>query len=610
MKSFLSTKTGLILALIVSLHFILGITFGLSLPIFEAPDEANHFLFIRYLQIHHTLPVQTLDQNGPRSHHPPLYFILGAVLSAWVPNAGSADRVASQESGDFWFRYGDQSNDHKAKYIHTAQERWPFQGQALAVHVIRPLSTLFSTLAVIFTFLMVGELLPASPSVALLAAALLAFNPMVLFMSGTVQNSTSTLAASAACLYALSHWLRQGFTFRRWVGLGIIFSTGVLLQASGLALAAPVAVGLAYDAWRARQFTRLIVHTVAFSLPVIVLTGWWFVRNQILYGDWTANSIVGALWADQPIMPFEMVAHLLWTGMVGRFGFGLIIEYSDLIYHTAWLLAGLAALGLVPLALSGLRPLAARGWSQLNQVLNDETALWTIHVVTLLAVTLALIVYILWYIRGGHGRYLFTAYPSLALLLAAGALAWFRPPQQMLGLLIGSVLSLGLTLYGLFGLIIPTYAPPRSPTPTELRQMTPVDADIGQTARVLGYTLNTRLLRPGETLEVTVYWLPESQTDVPYTVFVHLLGSGVGPVAQQDTYPGLGNWPTVVWDVGRPFRDTYRLKLPPEAAPMDEAPLVLGLYDAQTMQRLPVTGANAGTLEEAWVILGKVQVKS
>jgi hypothetical protein len=39
------------------------------------------------------------------------------------------------------------------------------------------------------------------------------------------------------------------------------------------------------------------------------------------------------------------------------------------------------------------------------------------------------------------------------------------------------------------------------------------------------------------------------------------------------------------------------------------AKILLGLYDQGTMQRLPVTGANAGTSGEAWVEFGNIQVQ-
>lgn len=584
------------LGLILAAHVALGLSFGLATPIFEAPDEAQHFLFIRYLQLHGALPVQTLDQEGPRAHHPPLYHALAALISAWVPNAGNADHVQPPQSGDFWFRYGDLSNDHKSKYLRSDAERWPFSGQALAVHIIRGLSTAFSAAAVACTCLAARQLLPMRASA--LAAALLAFNPMVLFMSGVVQNSTAALAAGAGLLYALTRWLPGGLTVRHCLLLGVGLSLAILLQTSGLVLAAPLGAALAYDARRACSVRRFLVHGLAAGLPVLALTGWWFARNQVLYGDWTANAIVGQLWADQPVMPVEQVAHLLLSGMVGRFGYGLIIEYADPVYRTVWAVAALGLAGAMWLAWPALRQRSLPGPARM---------IWLLHALTVVAVVLALIYYMAFFIRGGHGRYLFTAYPSLALLVAAGVLAWVPARWQRAVVLTLSAATLGLAVYGLFGLLIPTYAFPRSPTAAELRLMTPLDANLGDTARVLGYRLSTDTLRGGEGLAVEVVWQPLSRTDIPYFVFIHLL-TPTGSIAQQDTYPGAGRYATTFWDVGRDFVDTYRLTVPADA-PAGPARLVLGLYNRETMQRLPVIGADAGSPNEAWVEFGNIRVQ-
>lgn len=590
------------LGLIVALHLGLGLAFSLATPLFEAPDEANHFLFIRHLQIYRALPVQTLDQDGPRAHHPPLYFLLGALATAWVPQSGGAEHIGLPESGGFWFRYGDVGLERKAKYLHSAAERPPYHDTALAAHIVRLLSTASSTLAVIATYALALETRPGDRAFAGLAAALLAFNPMVLFMSGVVQNSTAALASAAAVLYALARGLRTRFTPARWAVLGGLFSAAALLQTSSLALAAPVAAALAWDAWRARSWRRFLAGGLAFALPVLALTGWWFWRNQALYGDWTANAIVGALWSDQPVMPAEQTLHLLLTGLVGRFGFGLIIEYADPVYRACWLLAGLALVGLV----------VAAGRPRPDRAPADDArpaaAIWGMHGITVLAVTAALAYYIIGFIRGGHGRYLFTAYPSLAVLLAAGALAWF--PARWRSWAAGALgaASLALSAYGLFGLVIPAYAPPRPPTPAELQAMSPLDAEIAGTVRVLAYQLDAVTVQPGQALEVHVIWEPLSRTDVPYTVFVHLLDPTLGSLAQVDLYPGAGNWATTVWEVGRPFVDVYRLAVPADAPALEGARLVLGLYNAETMQRLPVTGRDAGAPDEAWVQFGAVTI--
>jgi hypothetical protein len=594
------------LALILALHMLLGLAFGVVTPLFEAPDEANHFLFIRYLQLNRRLPVQTLDQDGPRAHHPPLYFLVAALASAWVPDAGGSDRIALPENGDLAFRYGDSANDHKTKFVHSPAERWPYRGQALAVHVVRPLSALFSTLAVAFTYLAGRAWWPERRAAPLLAASLLAFNPMVLFMSGVVQNSTAALASAAALVYALSHWLRHGFTLARWAWTGVLFAATLLIQTSGLALAGAVAVALGYDAWRRGSWRRLASSALAFAAPAVLLTGWWFLRNQQLYGDWTANNIVGALWSDQPVMPFEQVVHLLLTGMVGRFGFGLIIEYPQIVYRLAWLTGLAAAAGLLVLAWRALRRRAlgpAAAWPP-----SLETALWTMHAAAVSGVGIALAAYIVWFIRGGHGRYLFSAYPSLDLLLAAGALAWFPARRNIAAALGLAGFWLALSVYGLVGVVRPAYELPRPARPAELARMTPLDAQIGDAARLAGYAISRNSLRRGETLEVSLYWQVLATTPVPYTVFVHLYQPDHGVIAQEDTYPGAGNYPTTVWAPGRAFVETYRLHLPPDAGPAESASILVGLYDRASMQRLPVTGKDAGSVDEAWAQFGPVQV--
>src|SRR5258708_14178367 len=80
-------------------------------PVFEGPDEPNHFLFIRYLQIYHQLPVQGTELNAVRAHHPPAYFALGALLLAWSPPGASADwsGLPFQENPRYVFRLDDRS---------------------------------------------------------------------------------------------------------------------------------------------------------------------------------------------------------------------------------------------------------------------------------------------------------------------------------------------------------------------------------------------------------------------------------------------------------------------------------------------------------------------
>jgi hypothetical protein len=543
------------LAGLVLVHVVLGLWFNTATPIFEAPDEDGHYLFIRYLQLYHSLPVQTLDTQGPRAHHPPLFHLLAAVLTAWVPVTGDAHRIDMQVNPKVWFRYDDPNFDNKAQWIHYGpQERWPYSGQALVVHITRVLALAFSVVGVLFTYLLARQLRPGpdGQAMALLATGLVALNPM------------------------------------------------------------PIGLTLLYDAWRQRRPRIVFTGGLAIALPFLALTGWWFWRNYTLYGDFTANKIVQKMWCCDPIPPL-LALKLFLTGLLGRFGNGLMITYPYAIYWLAAALGLFALAGTVPLALRAARARQGGGqpgWRDAAKLawLTPDAALWLLHGATIVGVFGALLVYAATVAPGLPGRYTFPAYPSMACVLAAGWLAWFRPRWRWAAAIGLVALNLAAVLFALFGMLIPTYRMPPSPSASALRAMTPVDANIGSTAQVLGYKLSAASLRPGDTLVVTLYVQPLSRTDVPYTVFLHLIEGNTAPITQRDSYPGLGNYATTVWDVGRTFVDAYQLKLPADAPPAT-AQLVYGLYNGDSGARLPVTGADAGTADQAWVKLGTVEVK-
>jgi hypothetical protein len=139
-----------------------------------------------------------------------------------------------------------------------------------------------------------------------------------------------------------------------------------------------------------------------------------------------------------------------------------------------------------------------------------------------------------------------------------------------------------------------------------LARAQPLEADLGGAARLLGYSLSAQQLGPGELLRLNVYWLPQDYTPGPFTVFVHLAPPGSSPLAQVDIFPGGGTFPTDTWILGRPFVDTYTLRLPPGEAPMGTAEVLIGLYDEQTGQRLPATGADANPAGGDSIRLGSV----
>lgn len=161
----------------------------------------------------------------------------------------------------------------------------------------------------------------------------------------------------------------------------------------------------------------------------------------------------------------------------------------------------------------------------------------------------------------------------------AHVLAW--------GLLIGQVVVMLAVLrvmeVGLYGL------PPRETVADLPGSATSAQADFGGMAQLLGYEIS-----PGpDQLVLTLYWRAVNQVDRPYVVFNHLVDANGQIVAQADGRPQHGSPLMTCWQPGELYADQHvlPLKTPPSA---DLYRLSIGLYDAQTGARVPVSNAAGG----------------
>jgi 4-amino-4-deoxy-L-arabinose transferase-like glycosyltransferase len=105
-----------------------------------------------------------------------------------------------------------------------------------------------------------------------------------------------------------------------------------------------------------------------------------------------------------------------------------------------------------------------------------------------------------------------------------------------------------------------------------------------------------------EDLAVALHWRCLQPPNADYTVFVHLLDADGRVVAQHDSQPKGGAYPTSVWDVGEVVEDVHVLSLPPDLVP-GRYWLRVGLYLLETGERLPVEG-DGDSIELGWIELG------
>ncbi len=87
-------------------------------------------------------------------------------------------------------------------------------------------------------------------------------------------------------------------------------------------------------------------------------------------------------------------------------------------------------------------------------------------------------------------------------------------------------------------------------------------------------------------LRLSLFWRAETEVETDYTVFAHLTRDDA-ILAQDDSFPAGGYYPTSLWRVGDVVSDEHILALPEPYDP-GRHKLVVGLYQLETLSRLQV----------------------
>ncbi len=160
----------------------------------------------------------------------------------------------------------------------------------------------------------------------------------------------------------------------------------------------------------------------------------------------------------------------------------------------------------------------------------------------------------------------------------------------------------------------------------------PLQVQIGSSIELQGFDSLPTPWRGGQKVRLATYWTTLKQPETGYKIFLQLRNSGGEPVANFDhfpfpvpsgayqpvphienpaiyppekiaLYPQQGMLPTYAWPVNSTIREVVTLLLPFRLPP-DTYNIYLGLYDPDTLQRLPV-GRNGENNE---ILLTSVKV--
>lgn len=586
------------IAVLLGVFLITGAIYGVVTPVFEAPDEPWHYAYAVHLADGGGLPVQSLEEDQPwrqEGSQPPLYYALGALLLRPL-DLGGAEHIATYNPHVELGVPSARANVNMV--LHGDGEGHPYQGHILGVHLVRTLSILLSASTIWVTYRLTLELFPDSEWLAVGAAAINAFTPQFLFIGSSVNNDSAIALLASLVLWLLVRLAKGERRAKSLIWLGVILGLAGLAKLSGLGLWALAGITFLWLAWKERSL-RVVVWQAGMVFAVAAfISGWWYVRNWMLYGDITGANvmlqIVGRRAHAPDIWGLLSEIHGLGVSYWAIFGWFNILA-DKWVYVVFEILVGAAVLGW-GIAL-------ARCLLQRRVSIDLRFALpvtWSGIVLFSLARWTRMT-------PATQGRLLFPAIGAISMMLAWGIIHWV--PSRWHHLMVGLVALLlwGVALAQPFSVVAPAYDRPNL---LGLHQIplgaNDVMADYGDRIRLVACEFERSAMHPGEVLKVTLYWQALKVMDENYSVFIHLVGPDGQPMGQADSYPGGGMYPTRQWMSGEIVKDVYWVPVEADVEAALAVDVEVGLYVLSEYSNLSMTDALGRPVGR--VVAGRIKV--
>lgn len=465
------------LATLLAVVLVLGVTWTLVVPPFQAPDEQSHFGCVQSLAAGPGLP-------GKATGHQPFS---AEQLSS--QNLSNSDQTASNLvakptwSVEVWKRWeredasgalsrsdgGGPGNPAGSNpplyYLYEAVPYELFSGGDFfsRVTAMRIASMLWLLVTVVGAWLLAGELFRRNRLLQLVSAGVAGLFPMVMFVSAQIGPDTMMFGLWSVAMWLGVRILRRGVTPATAISLLGLTGLAIVVKATSYALVPGALFAVAVGLWRIRERRPQILRTgaIALSALLVPVVGW-FVAARVAGSPAAAQlsdassqgsgtnirEFASYLWQYYlPRLPF--LTRLNPTGGIpanqvfvrqgwGAFGW-LEVRFPAWLYH--WF--------------SGLT--AVVGVAAVTRLVVRRRRVEVSVAIFLLLVVLALLAGLHWtdyhQVKAGHpfmqARYLFPV-TAVGGVVTALAISWFRGR--------GRAIAAGATLGGLFALQLASLA--------------------------------------------------------------------------------------------------------------------------------------------------------
>ena len=605
---------------ILLFYFIVGAAYLVATPVFEANDEIWHFGMIRHLRTTKSLPIQVFDgQDTIYQQHgsqPPLYYALMALVTApfGIEDVGEYGRLNPHVHTQQPDSYG-----NKNLIIHDASLTL-LRGTGLVVFIARVLGLALGGGTVYFVY-RIGEMVaPQRQTVAFVAAAITALNPMFIFVSASVNNDSLAMALNGALIFLMMRTLRDGFSPRYSLAMALLFALTSLTKLTALILL-PVLLAVALVVYRKTRDPHglaLFVYMLAFFW--LLISGWWYLRNIQLYGE-PFGIITMANITGPRGMIFDSVGLLAEFQQFRMSYWGLFgarnIQVAGIFYILLDLMSFLSVVGCVFLV---LQLLAIRDFAYARYELT--------HLATLISALVLLwlgVIYWSTLARAPEGRILFPLIAVVSPLMAVGfvEIVWWtvfslRPPnlefvragdavpkELLHDTMLWQLRFLGLVaLFAPFTVIASQYNAPQPLTEVP-ENAPPVYAEFGDVALV-AYERVDRRYGTGDKVRLKFYWQVLRQSAEDNSILLTLVDDRQQAIGRYVTYPGAGSLRTSGWQVGAIYPDEYLISIDSGASGRYPFDVQVEWENLHRAQKFAATDAAGARIEPVLLNVGAV----
>ncbi|MBV9866750.1 MAG: hypothetical protein JO316_15455 [Abitibacteriaceae bacterium] len=279
------------LSVLLAVYIILTSLLILNVPINGAPDEAAHIQYVQHLATRGALPVFVpLGANYPgyEFHQPPLYYLLCLPL-------------------------------------------WKATGAGVQYYMCRLVSLLCGALTLVLLWRAVVALFPNDPRLPILTTGFAALWPLHQGVGASAANGALSCLFCSAVFYTIARASQRQWKMTDSLLAGAFVGCGILTATASLVMLF-VAAGAAWyfvscDNEQGANDSPVYA-TAAVVGVALLISGWWLMRNQRLYGDALALGIFNQAFSKSNPGPAQFLTVFSLTTYLRAF--------LTILFCTAW----------------------------------------------------------------------------------------------------------------------------------------------------------------------------------------------------------------------------------------------------------------------------------